>query len=38
MDKMRFRCAYCGMSFGRNVVGLARHIGREHASGQRKHQ
>ena len=29
-DKLRFRCEFCGMDFGEDVIGLAKHIGRSH--------
>ena len=30
MPKMQFSCPHCGRFFDRDVIGLARHIGREH--------
>lgn len=29
-QKMQFRCALCGRFFGRDVIGLGRHMGDEH--------
>ena len=35
---MLFDCPYCSREFGRDVVGLARHIGREHDGKRQKLQ
>lgn len=29
-QKMQFSCTLCGKFFGRDIMGLARHIGSEH--------
>lgn len=35
---MRFICPYCDRPFGRDVIALARHIGREHDQKRQKLQ
>lgn len=38
MPEMRFSCPHCGRFFDRDVIGLARHIGREHDRGRQNLQ
>lgn len=38
MKSLEFRCMHCGASFGRNVIGLARHIREQHDAQRHKLQ